>query len=91
MGGWSRKWQFSLTLWYENVLTYVLRQVTLKSLKTPLHNIKMVPRSDPQVVESCQSPAQKRTVDAYPPVVLSWCKTDETGQILASDYPGFFE
>ena len=51
----------------------------------------MVPRSDPQVVESCQSPAQKRTVDAYPPVVLSWCKTDETGQILASDYPGFFE
>ena len=41
VGGWSKKWQFSLTLCSENV--YVGRWVVQKSLKTPLRNIKMAP------------------------------------------------
>ena len=41
MGGWSKKWQFSLTLCSENVL--VGGWVVQKSLKTPLRNIKMAP------------------------------------------------
>ena len=41
MGGWSREWQFSLTLCSENVLTYVGGWVVQKSLKTPLRNIKI--------------------------------------------------
>ena len=51
----------------------------------------LMDRSDPIVLESCPSPAQNRSVDAYPAIVLSWCKRDENGEILAADYPGFFE
>ena len=43
MGGWSRKWQFSLTLFNENGLKLRRGWVVLKCLKTPLCNIKMVP------------------------------------------------
>ena len=43
VGGWSRKWQFSLTLCSENLLTYVGGWVVQKSLKTPLRNIEMAP------------------------------------------------
>ena len=42
VGGWSKKWQFSLTLCSENA-QYVGGWVVQKSLKTPLRNIKMVP------------------------------------------------
>lgn len=51
----------------------------------------LMDRSDPIVLESCASPAQTRQASVYPPIVLSWCKTDENGEILAADYPGFFE
>ena len=40
VGGWSRKWQFPLNLYSENVLT----QVVQKSLKTPLRSIKIAPK-----------------------------------------------
>ena len=49
VGGWSRKWRFSLTLCSENVLLlYVVkmslhRWVIQKSLKTPLRYIKIAP------------------------------------------------
>ena len=44
VGGWSRKWQFSLTLCSENVLTYYVGGwVVQESLKTPLRIIKMAP------------------------------------------------
>ena len=46
MGGWSRKWQFSLTLVSEIVLMYLGGWVVQKSLKTPLRNIKMGPNSE---------------------------------------------
>ena len=39
VGGWSKKWQFSLTLCSEIVGGWVVQ----KSLKTPLLNIKMAP------------------------------------------------
>ena len=42
VGGWSRKWQFSLTLCSEKC-PYVGGWVVQKSLKTPLRNIKMAP------------------------------------------------
>ena len=41
VGGWFRKWLFFLTLCNESVLT----KVVLKSPKTSLRNIKMVPYS----------------------------------------------
>ena len=40
VGGWSRKWLFSLTLWSKNVLG---GWVVQKSLETPLRNMKMAP------------------------------------------------
>ena len=51
VGGWSRKWQFSLTLCSENVLTYIGGWVVHKSLKTPLRNIKMVPNPKLQIFQ----------------------------------------
>ena len=51
----------------------------------------LLDRSDPQVLDSCESPAQNRSSDPYPPMVKSWCKDDQTGEINAADFPGFFE
>ena len=44
--GGFRKWQFSLILCNENVLTYIGGWVVLKRPKRPLRNIKMVPSLD---------------------------------------------
>ena len=41
VGGWSRKWQFFITLCTENVITYGMGGS--KKAKTPLRSIKMVP------------------------------------------------
>ena len=43
----SENGNFLVTLCNENVLKYVCEWVVLKSLKTPLHNIKMVPYAFP--------------------------------------------
>ena len=51
----------------------------------------LLDRSDPKVVDSCKSPAFTRSAEKYPPLVLSWCKDDQTGEIDAADFPGFFE
>ena len=43
MGGLLKKWQFSLTLFTENVLMYKWVGGSKKAYKTPLRNIKTVP------------------------------------------------
>ena len=40
-------------------------------------------RSDPKVLSSSPSPAMNRTKAPYPPRVLSWCKLDTDGIIMA--------